>query len=299
MKTLAVVCADIHLAHKKPSARSSEPDWYTAQGRMLDQLRSIAEQEQAPILCAGDVFHRFNPPPALINFAIERLPPMYAVPGQHDQQHHRKSLEPTAFLTLVKTGVIKPINELVSLDRLVVHGWGWGESVQPVERNQWDEHSLHLALIHQYCATAATAHPGASKASRPSAMRAMLRGYDFAVFGDNHIPFETKVMDCQVYNCGCFLRRSKNERVNHTSVGVIKEDGTIERRELDCSQDLWADDELDDTPSLDFSGFVTELDSISRESLDYTHALRRAAENEAQRVRTVLLQTLENVDDAS
>ena len=88
-KPVALVCSDIHLCHTRPTSRSAEPDWYEAMARRLHQVDEIASYQQVPVLCAGDVFDRWNSPPELINFAIKNMPPMWAVPGQHDLPHHR------------------------------------------------------------------------------------------------------------------------------------------------------------------------------------------------------------------
>lgn len=85
---IAVLCSDIHLCHTCPPARSNEPNWYDAMARTLDELAGIASHYYVPILCAGDVFDRWNSPPELINFAIKHLPPMHCIPGQHDLPNH-------------------------------------------------------------------------------------------------------------------------------------------------------------------------------------------------------------------
>jgi hypothetical protein len=62
-KIVAIVCSDIHLKHKPPLCRWGEDDWYEAMQRPLLQLQHLADKYDAPILYAGDIFDRWNPPP--------------------------------------------------------------------------------------------------------------------------------------------------------------------------------------------------------------------------------------------
>jgi hypothetical protein len=55
-KVIAILCADLHLSHKPPIARSNEPCWYTAMKRQLNELSNLSQKWEAPVLCAGDVF---------------------------------------------------------------------------------------------------------------------------------------------------------------------------------------------------------------------------------------------------
>ena len=111
MDVIAVLCSDIHLSLKCPVARSAEPNWLEATKRSLDELRSVAEEHNAHVVVAGDIFDRWNSPPEIINFAIENLPNCYAIPGQHDLPNHRyEEIERSAYYTLIKAGIIENLN---------------------------------------------------------------------------------------------------------------------------------------------------------------------------------------------
>jgi len=126
---IAILCSDIHLCHTPPVARSAEPDWYVAMERQLDELRAVAEQHGAPIVCAGDIFDRWNSPPELINFAIQSSPKMHSIPGQHDLPHHRyEDMQRSAYWTLVAAGVLTDLGTVpkVVSNWLAVHPFPWG-----------------------------------------------------------------------------------------------------------------------------------------------------------------------------
>ena len=52
--------------------------------RSLEQIRDLQKEFDCPVICAGDIFDKWNSPPELINFAYDNLPEIYAIPGQHD-----------------------------------------------------------------------------------------------------------------------------------------------------------------------------------------------------------------------
>src|SRR5688500_1062308 len=90
---IAILCADLHLTMKQPACRDDD-DWMKTQAGYLSQLKMLQKSETMgpvlPILCAGDIFDKWNAPPELIHFALEHLPDgMICVPGQHDLPNHR------------------------------------------------------------------------------------------------------------------------------------------------------------------------------------------------------------------
>ena len=103
----AVCCADLHFSHDPPRARaeSDTASWYRVQKTYINQLKYIANGK--PILVAGDIFNRWNANPELINFLIEELPILHAIPGNHDLPNHSfDEIERSAYWTLVKAGKI-------------------------------------------------------------------------------------------------------------------------------------------------------------------------------------------------
>lgn len=304
---LAVVCADLHLCHRPPIARSVEKDWYAVQERYLRQLDRIADTangklDRLPILCAGDVFDRPTPPPELIHFALRHLPVMYAVPGQHDLLHHSyKDLRKTAFGVLVQAGKIallepgKPTT-VIGNTPLTVRGFPWGFEPKPLDRPH--DLSLEVAVIHRYLWKPHHGHPEATKETRLDCTASSLVGYDVAVFGDNHIPFSGKTAsDCRVWNCGGFMRRRSDEKTHKPSVGLLRSDGAWERRFLDVSKDRFLEDDPHGpkTPT-DSQAFLEELASLNDVSLDFREAVRHAldAARVSERLRRYVLGAMED-----
>src|SRR3990172_3116798 len=101
---IAILTADWHLSHKPPIFRSTEPDWYAAMQRPLDEIISLSVIHHCPVLCAGDIFHKWNSPPELINFVMSQADcTKLTIAGQHDLPNHNfREIERSAYWTLDK-----------------------------------------------------------------------------------------------------------------------------------------------------------------------------------------------------
>lgn len=209
----------------------------------------VADCLEIPIGCAGDVFDKWNASAKLCNYLIDILPRMYAVPGQHDLPYHSYELiEDSGFANLLKAGKIDMTEKGSFVGRFdhnfELHGFGWEQPLMtPKKHNphtaQGDSKVVKIAIVHHYIwkeakegFLPATRFPGASYNDRCCALAKQLKGFDIAVFGDNHIPFEWEDEDGEdvpkVFNCGSFMRR-KSDDTHRPSVGVIFSDKTVHR----------------------------------------------------------------------
>lgn len=273
-KPIAVAISDLHLTLTAPACRA-ETDWLEVQARYLTQVKEAAEG--LPILCAGDVFDRWNVPPELINFALEHLPTgMVCVPGQHDLPHHRlEDIHRSGYGVLVKAKKIVNISGRCRHwynEDLEVTGFGWGQAIEPCRIR---DRKLQVALIHRYFwATKASCYPGADEASYVCNFKNELAGFDSAVTGDNHKQFVAECGHCSVANPGSFIRR-KSDEVGHTpSIFLISENGTFTRAELDIAGDLFRPEVQ--TPQevlVDVKAFLDRLENLGEHGLDFQQAV--------------------------
>jgi len=301
---LAVLCSDIHLSHKAPVARSAEPDWYAAQARVLNQVRSLCEGFDAPCVIAGDIFDHWKAPPELINFAMGNLPrQVFAVPGQHDLPlHNYEDMQKSAYGVLVSAGRIKTIPPRVPrlLEGMTLHGFPWGYPVKNIDRKR-DPDVVSVAVIHSYIWTKGKSYPDAPKTSSATHWSRQLRGYDTAVFGDNHKGFwfmgETGEWDPWVINCGTLMRRKADEITYKPQVALLLTSGAFRVIELDTSEDKFID--LDQALSLvektlDMSDFIAELSTLGAKGLDFLEAIQRFVKDNKvdDRVRKIILESI-------
>jgi hypothetical protein len=298
---IAILCSDIHLSEKPPTFRSSEDDWFEAMARPLRQLDDLAAQHKAPIVCAGDVFDKWDSNPELINFAIAELPFMYAIAGQHDLPHHQyKDIHRSAYWTLVCANAIQniPYNEPIELTGLTLHGFQWEAELYPCEAADL---SFHLAVVHRYIWNSKeNSYTGASETSHVRNTLDKIAGFHAAVFGDNHKGFllgKTKKRGC-VLNNGGFMRRRKDEIHYEPSVGLLLDDGTIERYKLDCSQDKYLKElekETQTEEQVEMSRFIAELQELGSDSLDFKMAVELFCKNNKihKRIHSMIMEALQ------
>lgn len=300
---IALLCSDIHLSHNAPVARSAEPNWYSAMKRPLDEIADLAKAHDAPIICAGDVFDRWNSPPELINFAIDYLPNCMAIPGQHDLPNHRlDEIHKSAFNTLVKAHKIYHLQkwEFFQSDKLSISAFAWGEEILPHDQDRQPENDrIQLAVIHHYLYTnRSNSYHGVSIQDHTSKFRDKLKGYDAAVFGDNHIGFSATIGKCNVMNTGTLLRRKIDEINYKPQVGLLHEDGSITPHFLDTSEDKFIDIEEareKEQLEIDADEFLKELKGLGSDSLDFRHAVNThmGREEVNPEVRTLVTESLE------
>lgn len=297
---IALLVSDLHLSFKPPLARSCHDDWLAVQAGYLRQLEELLPDWSTPIVCAGDVLDKWAADPILLNWLLDHLPHLHAIPGQHDLRHHSLAdLKQTSFWSLVKAGKITylepdfPVQFPVGSVNpgLVLHGFPWDVPLKPLDsawKERWPD-AVHVAVVHQYLwSDKSGGYPNAPTDCKLSRTRSRLIGYDAAVFGDNHRPWlypaTAAAPSCPVLNHGCFIRRKADEEPYRPAVGLLHASGRIRRHYLDTSGDRWLElpggreaaavlDGLDD--------FVAGLEGLGEDpGLDFDAAVRRFLETE-------------------
>lgn len=319
-RVVAILCSDIHLQLRPPVARSVEDDWFEAMRRPMRQVRDLQQRHECPVLIAGDIFDRWNAPPEVINFAIDELPDrVYAIPGQHDLPHHDyNARHRSAYGTLAKAGRIVDLEagmrHPIPGTNIMVSPFPWGVPIETVDPEaaefqnpdyDWlhvaqnlDYDWLHVALIHRYVWKTDCGYPGAPKEAKLGAFKKVLTGYAAAVFGDNHKGFHVERGPVNVLNCGGFMRRKIDEVSYEPHVGLLFEDGLIDRVALDCSEDEFID-VAEATAvverALEMGEFVAELSALGKEGLDFLEAVKRFLDNNhiTGRIREIALAAVE------
>ncbi len=305
-KKVALLVSDIHLSHRPPISRSTEKNWYECQAGYLAQLKRLAGD--LPILCGGDYFDKWNSPPELINLAIEYAPVMFCVPGQHDLPYHSLSdIRKSAYWTMVEAGKIanirpdKPL-ELARPYPMRLHGFSWGKPVQPLEEPH--DLVLEIAICHEFIWSKNTGYPGASRTQRIKPFIERLKGFDVALFGDNHKTTIWNLMKQKdgitIFNPGSFMRRTIDQKDHHPCVGYLYNDGTVQMEYLDVTKDQMVDerrikDGLSDPRLIEFLGgllFSSDLSISFREVL--TRALDEKQVDDI--IRKMVLQALEEAE---
>ncbi len=304
-RPLAILISDIHLSLKAPRCRANEPDWLEAQARSLREIIEVSDRLKIPVVCAGDVFDRYDPSPELVNYAIDELPFMYAVAGNHDLPYHNLgAIQTSAYWTLVKAGKLSDLTpgKFHVLPGFIAYGFPFG-----VEITTPDDHCvvLKLAVVHDYCWDSGdrkTGFPGApiEKSAKEHAKK--LKGYDIALFGDNHVSSDYQAnKGLWIHNHGNLIRRTVDECKRIPTYSVLLNDGTVERVELESAKaDLFTIEEPEGQAAEEeitgMEEFVRSLENSPDSRFDFRLAVvRYVAEHQPSlEVRKLLRKILQD-----
>jgi DNA repair exonuclease SbcCD nuclease subunit len=285
--TLAILVSDIHLSHLPPIARNNEPNWYAAMERQLIWLKQLQKKhDNIPVIAAGDIFHRWNSAPELINFALQNLPTMHAVPGQHDMPYHSLSeVKKSAYWTLVEAGKIIdiPTDRAYCIElsdyTLALHGFPFGVPLTPLTEIL---PYIHIAVVHDYCWQSGYSYPGAPL--EKTVDNHIISGSSYAVihFGDNHKGFLKQHKHQWIFNGGTFYRRTIDEADYRPMVGLV----TIDDDRLEVSvkpvyvpieEDILTIKVQDTTQeeNIEIGKFVDYLSNISLSHLDIEETIKQ------------------------
>jgi hypothetical protein len=278
---LAILCSDLHLRETTPRARA-ESDWYGVMELQLNALQQAASDlDNLPIICAGDVFDKWNPSAELVNFAIAKLPPIFAIPGQHDLRYHAyEERHRGAYGALCKA---RKITDLIAGEYNLIrvlggkHLWVWAmpwskyELPKPKAESHGD---LRLGVLHQYrWCNQLNKHAMADDTSR---IDSLFPGLDALLIGDNHIPWELP----RILNHGGFIPQNADQRDYVPHYGVLYGDGHIERKPYDVPAPQWVEEWIPEAKQSVADGLIEELQSLETTSDSFLDILRIRIESE-------------------
>lgn len=308
---IAIAISDLHLSLLRPACRNDR-NWMATQAYYLGQVTSLSYELNIPVLCAGDIFDRWNPPAELISFALRCLPTgMICVPGQHDLPNHRiDQVHRSGYGCLMQAGKIVDVsgenreahnNSTKDFVPFRVYGFGWNQEITPPRKSE----ILQIALIHRYCWTEERKYPGAPEEANVAAYAKQLKGYDVAIFGDNHLRFMASVggdgrnvgSGCKVVNCGGFMRRKSDEIGRKPAMALIYSDGTVSWKKLDLTLDIFNEkaEERPEVP-INMKQFIDGLESLGEQGMDFRAACENHLRNDdvPEAVKQIIINALES-----
>jgi hypothetical protein len=288
---LAILCSDLHLRETAPSARA-EKDWYEVMENHLNALYRAANNSERsiPIICAGDVFDRWNPSSELVRFAIQKLPKMSAIPGQHDLRYHDyESRLRGAYGCLVAAEILwdLPAGTWDGDRDLQVWAMPWGRWEPPTEADNHPFDGIKLGVLHKYAwRNQFNCHAKADESSR---FERLYPNLDAMIIGDNHIPW----MLPNVMNHGGFIPQNADQKSLVPHYGVLMSDGSIEKHPYDVPEPVWAESwqpEIEDTKVA--SEVIQELQDLQHTGDSFLETLKRSVDAVPPRTAHILRQML-------
>lgn len=279
-KVIGIATSDWHFWHTPPVWRSAEENWLETMGKYLDIIISEAYKFNCDIFMAGDMFDHYNPVPQTINFVKNKLKnQIYAVPGQHDLEHHiLENLDKTGFETLSDKIIYYPKQDYYNFNGLNVYFAPWGTDFSSIKVRKFAG-VKNILIAHKYVWFDDKTRYGGPDipTGKLTGLKEILQRFDFAIFGDNHIPFTCKIGNCNVINPGTMVKRKIDEKDYKTGYALLYDDNTFDFIEFDTSGDKHLDIQVEETPSIDFdsSSFVTQLQSMEINEIDFQEEIEK------------------------
>lgn len=294
MTTICVVCSDLHFTLNAPVARSVEPDWLQCIERQFSEVKKFCQNRSAPLLIAGDIFDKWNPPVELVNFTIDLLRgiEVYAIPGQHDLPQHRYDARDKAgYGTLVRAGSIRDVVAPIEFDDWVLYAAPWNQKIpDPTSSGS----KLKILIGHRYVWAGSHSYPGAPSEGESSSIKEETSQFDLSFWGDNHKGFSRN----PVYNCGGFFRRKSDEFDYAPRFYAVDETGLVKTVMMDVSSDRFIEKsqvEIIREESERFEEFLCELRSVETDAIDFKEELLRGSRQEREGVQNLIVSFLERM----
>lgn len=236
-RVVAVVCSDVHLSDKPPTARleQTEDHWFEAMKWVLTELIEVANLHQCPLVIAGDLFDQPKPSVKLVRLAYDELSCLkyscFAVAGQHDLPNHSMEyFDESGMGLLRKVGALKMLaNAPVDIGGVHVYGASWGDWYPTTI----DKSKVNVLIAHMYCWKEQHSYPGAPENKHAQYHLSFMDelGYRSAVFGDNHLGFEHVEMGTvsgRLVNNGIVIPRNSDFTKYTACYTLLYADGTVQ-----------------------------------------------------------------------
>lgn len=240
-------CSDIHLSESCPPARKCD-NWIDYQlNNFFDQVVNTSEN----LFIAGDLFHKWNNSLLFTNKVMSLMRGIstgrgkyYAIPGQHDLEHHNiDSIPKTSFGTLLQAEAMTDglvMNGTMSDFPVWVKGFGWGQELHGLTKGDY----IKVAYIHKYVWKEGHGYTGATE-GHVDQIRKELKGFDLVFCGDNHSAFVDESAFPIIVNCGCLFRRRSDEKDYKPafySLWTKDLEFRVQINYMNCEEDEWVEE---------------------------------------------------------
>lgn len=301
-KVIGIACSDIHLSLNSPSCYPKEVDWLNIMRESLAFLKETAEKHDVPIYFTGDLFDTWKSVPELINFAIANIPFMFSIPGQHDLPlHNYKDIRKSSYKTLALAGVIKTISRKkttilnVHDQKIALHAFPFGFQITPLKKREKD--TIHIALLHSYIWRKDHKFQKATNSTNIGKYKEKIKGYDFAIFGDNHKGFHHYQDNTQIINCGGFIRRRIDEIDYKPRIWILYNDKSVEKIYMKNRQEITEQIKRKNIADADYNikDFVDSMNDLEESSTDYKAICSEYMESHStpKNVRKIVMASME------
>ena len=244
-----ILTADWHVRADAPIGRRDS--YFETLRYKINQITTLANDHDATILIAGDIFHRHNPTPQEISCTIQALSNnnVLVVAGNHDLPFHNYgNLERSGLYTALVGGAFSLIqhNRHAMRRKVYVYGKNWNE---PLHKKQHARslltHAQHpefkILLAHEYVWKKTKPFPDAPDDCKAHTIMEKYKQFDLIVTGDNHQSFTQHDGDRYLINPGSIMRSARDQIKFKPRVAIFDTNAPhdFEWAYLNIAHDVW------------------------------------------------------------
>ncbi len=275
-----LLTGDLHLTGRTPSSRTDNfPD--TQFGKVEQVFKLGKKYEVDYILQPGDFFDSYNPSFSTVKRYIDLFSKYqeldwYCVLGQHDMYHWSlESVDRTPLALMESAGFLNIVRGIQYLHKdISIYGCSWGQAYAEPTNNNSD---FNILLIHGTIGDKPLF--SGHKIENPKKFLERNEEFDLIVCGDYHFPFEYKIDDRLIINCGVLSRKSIAERNIKPSVVIYDaETREYEWIELDTLENPFIDSPVksENSSILSTSEFVEQIKNAEIVQMDFGEKVMQA-----------------------
>ncbi len=291
MKCDAILTSDWHIRKDTPLCRVD--DYREAQARKIEYIIKLANENDCPILVAGDFGHKPYWGDELLNWAIELLNDAYiiTIPGQHDLPNHRLDKVEEAGLGILDKALKQFIllggeeePEPQEITPIRLFSYPYSCSIDTIRTNYATK---KVAIIHQMVIKSQNNKLwNDQKANSAKGLLKKFPCYDLIVSGDNHQSFAVEYEGRWLVNPGSIMRMTAAQIQHRPSVYLWwAESNTVERHLLPIEDNVIDTSHIEESKERDerIEAFISKLPDTAGTGFDFRKNLSNYLEQNRAR----------------
>lgn len=272
-----IIASDLHLRPDRPLCRL-DPDWYTTQRDMMNEIVSLANSNNADLLICGDIFDVPNVPSSILSLFIETIMVLkkglqcHVIAGNHSLPWHKQENLQNSSIGVIAS--LEGVN-------------GFPVTYHPCDDNTADgifEHSCKVAsdisMVHTLTFKKEDDIPFGAKGYTASQLLEKYPDSKYICTGDNHTNFVYKEGKRYVINPGSTSVQTANA-IDYCPVVYLLDDVEVEVESIKLKYHdsaMITSDHLKEKHERDdrISAFVERVQNSGQMSLSFVDNLYRA-----------------------
>ena len=271
-----LLSADFHLRKTRPKSRID--NFFESQERKIRYIFQLAQDNNCPLVIAGDFFELARPGEFLnqwiINLIGEYSIQIFVTPGQHDIPNHNLALINDSGLgVLAAAGAITLLtdpNKPIIVGKYVIFGCPFGTDPNSIVFKKGINDKIKVLVWHHM--TILEPLWEEQYADKAGKLLRLFPQFDLIVTGDNHQSFTYDRKDKWLINPGSVMRKAADQIEHQPSVYSYNE-GVVERLYLPIEDEVFnvSHIKLAKEKEARYGDFIAKLHTGFKIGIDLNH----------------------------